>query len=138
MMQLLVFPLSCPSNLFFYGVENIGLDNFLGGELILNSRQVVLANMAIVEPETTACFSCFQGSNKKFSLSSKSGTLLPEFPEARKLELPDGVSAQKVHQHQEYYKPCHWSGRIVHTLSLVGKNSTHPLIRWDRAYILPD
>ncbi|KAL9979712.1 hypothetical protein ACROYT_G017414 [Oculina patagonica] len=34
--------------------------------------------------------------HKKFSLSSKSGTLLPEFPKANTVQLPDGVSIHKV------------------------------------------
>lgn len=34
--------------------------------------------------------------HKKFSLSAKSGTLLPEFPNAKTVQLPDGVSIHKV------------------------------------------
>ncbi|XP_029181624.2 DNA-binding protein RFX6-like isoform X1 [Acropora millepora] len=36
------------------------------------------------------------GNHKKFSLSSKSGTLLPEFPNAANVHLPEGVSMHKV------------------------------------------
>lgn len=36
------------------------------------------------------------GNHKKFSLSSKSGTLLPEFPNATNVHLPEGVSIHKV------------------------------------------
>lgn len=38
----------------------------------------------------------FKGSNRKFSLSSKTGTLLPEFPNAENLILPENVDRDKV------------------------------------------
>eukprot|EP00057_Strongylocentrotus_purpuratus_P009191 XP_011663665.1 PREDICTED: DNA-binding protein RFX6-like [Strongylocentrotus purpuratus] len=37
-----------------------------------------------------------EGSNKKFSLSSKTGTLLPEYPDAKNLVLPPEVPCEKV------------------------------------------
>ena len=37
-----------------------------------------------------------KGSNRKYSLSSKTGTLLPEFPDVDNLILPDDVSPDKV------------------------------------------
>ncbi|KAK7476909.1 hypothetical protein BaRGS_00031848, partial [Batillaria attramentaria] len=37
-----------------------------------------------------------EGSNRKYSLSSKTGTLLPEFPDVNNLILPDDVSAEKM------------------------------------------
>ncbi|XP_041484571.1 DNA-binding protein RFX6-like [Lytechinus variegatus] len=37
-----------------------------------------------------------EGSNKKFSLSSKTGTLLPEYPDAHNLVLPPEVPCEKV------------------------------------------
>ncbi|XP_038053086.1 DNA-binding protein RFX6-like [Patiria miniata] len=37
-----------------------------------------------------------EGSARKFSLSSKSGTLLPDFPTAGNLVIPDDISAEKV------------------------------------------
>ena len=43
------------------------------------------------------CIYCiFQGSSRKYSLSSKTGTLLPEFPNPNNLILPDGVEHDKV------------------------------------------
>ena len=46
---------------------------------------------------STEYYFCTQNANhKKFSLSSKSGTLLPEFPNAKNVRLPDGVSIHKV------------------------------------------
>ncbi|XP_041366889.1 DNA-binding protein RFX6-like [Gigantopelta aegis] len=37
-----------------------------------------------------------EGSNRKYSLSSKTGTLLPEFPDANNLILPDEIDRNKV------------------------------------------
>ncbi|KAL3842713.1 hypothetical protein ACJMK2_020701 [Sinanodonta woodiana] len=37
-----------------------------------------------------------EGSNRKYSLSSKTGTLLPEFPDSDNLILPDDVSKEKM------------------------------------------
>ncbi|XP_022097820.1 DNA-binding protein RFX6-like, partial [Acanthaster planci] len=37
-----------------------------------------------------------EGSARKFSLSSKSGTLLPDFPTAGNLVIPDDISSEKV------------------------------------------
>lgn len=39
-----------------------------------------------------------KGSNRKFSLSSKTGTLLPEFPNAENLILPENVDRDKVNK----------------------------------------
>lgn len=36
------------------------------------------------------------GSSRKYSLSSKTGTLLPDFPDAESLWLPDGVDLGKL------------------------------------------
>ena len=44
----------------------------------------------------TILFSVQNSNHKKFSLSSKSGTLLPEFPKANTVQLPEGVSIYKV------------------------------------------
>ena len=44
----------------------------------------------------TILFSAQSSNHKKFSLSSKSGTLLPEFPKANTVQLPEGVSIYKV------------------------------------------
>ena len=41
-------------------------------------------------------FPFFQGSNRKYSLSSKTGTLLPEFPDASNLIIEEGVDRDKV------------------------------------------
>lgn len=41
-------------------------------------------------------FSRQNANHKKFSLSSKSGTLLPEFPNAKNVQLPEDVSSHKV------------------------------------------
>nr|XP_006821615.1 PREDICTED: DNA-binding protein RFX6-like [Saccoglossus kowalevskii] len=37
-----------------------------------------------------------EGTSRKYSLSSKTGTLLPEFPDANNLKLPDSVSCEKA------------------------------------------
>lgn len=37
-----------------------------------------------------------KGSSRKYSLSSKTGTLLPEFPNAKNLILPAGTDLEKV------------------------------------------
>ncbi|KAJ8048147.1 DNA-binding protein RFX6 [Holothuria leucospilota] len=39
-----------------------------------------------------------QGTTRKFSLSSKSGTLLPDFPSAKNLKIPKGVTLNEVSQ----------------------------------------
>lgn len=44
----------------------------------------------------------FKGSNRKFSLSSKTGTLLPEFPNAENLILPENVDRDKVNNTEIY------------------------------------
>ena len=46
-------------------------------------------------------FHKFQGSSRKYSLSAKTGTLLPDFPQSTNLLLPKHVSLEKV----EYYFP---------------------------------
>ncbi|XP_021360165.1 DNA-binding protein RFX6-like [Mizuhopecten yessoensis] len=37
-----------------------------------------------------------EGSNRKYSLSSKTGTLLPEFPDANNLILPENITREKM------------------------------------------
>ncbi|XP_013406929.1 DNA-binding protein RFX6 [Lingula anatina] len=45
-----------------------------------------------------------EGSSRKYSLSSKTGTLLPEFPDPSNLVLPEGASEEKVHTFVMMYR----------------------------------